>query len=335
MTEPTVLTVILNYRTPDLTIRACEAVLRDMQGLSGELIVVDNASGDGSADRLREAAAAQGWNTDSRFRIVESSRNGGFGAGMNLGMLAGLSDGAAPDFYYLLNSDAWPDPGCIRELRDFLIATPGAGLAASGVRGVDADPHSTAFRFPSASGEFEAAARTGPISRLLRNRIITLPLPPTRTPVDWAAGASLMIRRETFLATGGFDEHFFLYFEETDLCRRAALAGWETWYLPDVCVTHIGSASTGMKVWRRTPQYWFDSRLYYFTKNHGRAYTIGTTLALIAGTLIWRLRQLIRPKPSSDPDGFLNDLITHAARRVLGLAPATPKPVAALPEDSR
>lgn len=335
MTEPTVLTVILNYRTPDLTIRACEAALRDMQGLPGEVIVVDNASGDGSVDRLREAAAAQGWDTGGRFRIVESGRNGGFGAGMNFGMRAGLSNGSAPDFYYLLNSDAWPDPGCIRGLRDFLIATPGAGLAASAVRGVDNDPHRTAFRFPSASGEFEAAVRTGPISRLLRNSIIALPQPQTRTRVDWAAGASLMIRRETFAATGGFDEHFFLYFEETDLCRRATLAGWETWYLPDVGVIHIGSATTGMKGWHRTPQYWFDSRLYYFIKNHGRVYTVATTLALIAGTLLWRLRQLIRHKPNSDPDGFLTDLITNATRRALGLAPATKTPVAAFPEDSR
>ncbi|MCV2888365.1 glycosyltransferase family 2 protein [Ruegeria aquimaris] len=335
MTEPTVLTVILNYRTPDLTVRACEAALREMQDLPGEVIVVDNASDDGSVERLQQEAAARGWDRDGRLRIVESGRNGGFGAGMNFGMRAGLSDGSAPDFYYLLNSDAWPDPGCILKLRDFLVATPKAGFAASAVRGEDHDPHQTAFRFPTAAGEFEAAARTGPISRLLRNRIVPMPLPRSRIRVDWASGASLMIRREVIEATGGFDETFFLYFEETDLCRRAALVGWETWYLPDAGVIHIGSASTGMRRWNRMPQYWFDSRLHYFLKNHGRAYTVWTTLALIAGTLLWRLRQLIRPKPSSDPDGFLTDLIAHAARRALGRTFAAPAPAAALPEDSR
>ncbi|SDD24421.1 glycosyltransferase family 2 protein [Ruegeria marina] len=335
MNEPTVLTVILNYRTPDLTIRACEAAMREMQDLPGEVIVVDNDSGDGSVERLKQAAAAHGWDAGGRFRIVESGRNGGFGAGMNFGMRAGLSDGSAPDFYYLLNSDAWPDPGCIRGLRDFLVATPRAGFAASAVRGDDNAPHLTAFRFPSAAGEFEAAARTGPISRLLRNRIIAPPLPRTRTRVDWASGASLMVRREVIETTGGFDETFFLYFEETDLCRRAAAAGWETWYLPEVGVVHIGSASTGMRKWKRTPQYWFDSRLHYSLKNHGRAYTLWTTLALIAGTLVWRLRQLIRHKPSSDPDGFLTDLIAHSLRRTLARTPASPTPAAAFPEDSR
>ena len=140
---------------------------------------------------------------------------------MNLGMLAGLPDGSQPDFYYLLNSDAFPEPKAIQHLQDFLVANPGAGLVGSFVRGVDGTPHATAFRFPSIAGEFESAARTGVISRLLRRFIIALPMPKTERQVDWTAGASLMIRRQVIEDIGGFDESFFLYFEETDLCRRA------------------------------------------------------------------------------------------------------------------
>lgn len=335
MSSATVLTVILNYRTPDLTISACEAAMREMQGLPGEIVVVDNASGDGSFEKLSKAASDYGWLASGKLRLVQSGRNGGFGAGMNVGMTAGLSNGAAPDFYYLLNSDAWPDPGCIRGLRDFLLETPDAGLAASAVRGIDDDPHRTAFRFPTAAGEFEAAARTGPLSRLLRARIIAPPLPARRTRVDWASGASLMIRREVIAATGGFDERFFLYFEETDLCHRAQAEGWSTHYLPDVGVVHIGSASTGMKSWNRTPQYWFDSRLHYYLKTHGRAYAAGATLALVAGAMIWRLRRLLQAKPQADPDRFLSDLVTHSLRAALGRPRTAPAPIAAIPEDSR
>jgi GT2 family glycosyltransferase len=184
------------------------------------------------------------------------------------------------------------------------------------VRGTDGAPHRTAFRFPSIAGEFEASVRTGIFTRLLKPWVVTMELPQAEVQVDWTAGASLMIRREAIEAAGGFDEAFFLYFEETDLCRRAARAGWRTHYVPASEVAHIGSASTGMKGWQRTPQYWFDSRLHYFVKNHGRAYAAAATLARISGSLIYGLRRLIQNKPQADPPYFLRDLCLHSLRAV-------------------
>lgn len=314
MTDPTILTIILNFRTPELTLKAAEAALREMQGLRGEVLIVDNGSGDDSFQLLSQQAEARGWTDRNRLRVVQSGRNGGFGAGVNFAMRTGLSDGTRPDFFYLLNSDAWPEPGAIRQLRDFLIANPGAGLVGSHVRGVDGEPHRTAFRFPSIAGEFEMAARTGVFSRLLKTSIVAIPIPKTETRVDWTAGASLMIRSRMLDQIGEFDETFFLYYEETDLCRRAAAAGWRTHYLPRSEVIHVGSASTGMKTWSRTPAYWFDSRLHYFVKNHGRAYAALATLARMAGCVVWRLRRLISTKPQADPDWFLRDLTAHSLR---------------------
>lgn len=331
MSDPTVLTILLNFRTPDLTLKSAEAALRAMEGIAGEIVIVDNESGDGSFARLREEAEARGWTRAGRLRVLASGHNGGFGAGMNFGMRAGLSDGSAPDFYYLLNSDAFPEPDAIRALRDFLTGHPRAGMAGSFVHGVDGEPHRTAFRFPSVAGELEMAARTGVFSRLLRNSIVALPIPEGETQVDWTAGASLMLRADTIRQIGGFDETFFLYYEETDLCLRAARAGWPTWYLPQSRVAHLGSASTGMKLWRRTPGYWFDSRRYYFTKNHGAAYAAAATLARVAGQSIWGLRRLIQRKPQADPDHFLRDLIAHS----LGPVRTAPPVSATLAEDSK
>ena len=325
MRASSVLTVILNFRTPELTLKAAEAALREMEGLRGEVLVVDNDSGDGSFAKIAAEAEARGWTAGNRLRVVASGRNGGFGAGMNFGIRTGLSTGEAADFYYLLNSDAWPEPGAIRHLRDFLVAHPRAGMAGSFVRGEDGEPHRTAFRFPSIAGEFEGAARTGPVSRLLKRSIVAMPIPQTETRVDWTAGASLMLRAEMLEEIGLFDETFFLYYEETDLCLRAARAGWETWYLPDSAVVHLGSASTGMKDWARTPDYWFASRRHYFTKTHGRGYAAAATLARIAGQTIWQLRRLISGKPQADPDRFLRDLIAHSLhppRHSPGGAPA-------------
>ncbi len=320
MPDPTVLTIILNFRTPEMTIRSAAAALREMQTIPGNVVVIDNASGDGSMTKINGAATALGWNRDRDIALIQSDVNGGFGAGNNIGIRAGLIDGSRPDYVYILNSDAFPDPGAIATLRAFLETTPTAGIATSHVRGTDDMPHSTAFRFPSALGEFEGAARTGLFTRVLGDHVVSLPIPDATTQVDWSAGASMMLRMDMLDQIGFFDEAFFLYFEETDLCRRAWVAGWTTHYVPASRVVHIGSVSTGMQTWTRTPAYWFDSRQTYYIKNYGAAYARRATLAHVAGALLYRLRCLIERKPQADPDHFLRDLIAHALRR-------RPKPV--------
>ena len=275
---------------------------------------------------MRAAAEAAGWTAGGRVRVLQAGRNGGFGAGNNAGIRAGLAGGAAPDYVYLLNSDAFPDPGAIRALLDHLEAHPAVGLAGSYIHGPDGEPHLTAFRFPTLWSELEGAARTGPITRLLARHVVPLPIPATATPVDWLAGASVMLRTRVLDRIGLFDERFFLYFEETDLCRRAKAAGWPTTYVRASEVTHIGSVSTGMKAWGRTPGYWFDSRLHYFVKNHGVAYAAAATLAHLAGGLIWRARALITRRPLGAPR-FLRDLALHDLRAAARAA--WPAPLAA------
>lgn len=322
---PRVLTIVLNYRTPELTLRAVEAALREMEGLAGAITIVDNDSGDGSYETLTRAVQERGW---SRVRVLQSGRNGGYGAGNNFGIRHGLPDGASPDYIYILNSDAFPEPGAIRVLAEHLQAQPRVGFAGSRLHGEDGVYHQTAFRFPTVFSEFEGAAATGPISRLLRRYIVALPEPREAQEVDWMAGASLMLRHRAFEEAGGFDERFFLYFEETDLCLRARRAGWLSVYLPESRVMHIGSVSTGMKTWKRIPPFWFDSRMWYFTKNHGVLYAATATLAHLAGALISRSRRLFQPKSPDQPKHFLGDLVSHALRcawhrRLVGRSSAT------------
>ncbi|WP_349367872.1 glycosyltransferase family 2 protein [Salinarimonas sp.] len=308
MTTPLVLTVVLNYRTAAMTEQAVAAAVRAMEGIDGEIVVVDNDSGDGSFDHLVRAVRAAGW---SRVRVVESGRNGGFGAGNNFGIRTGLSDGRRPDYVYLLNSDAFPAPDAIRILVEALESRPQVGFAGSHIHGPDGEPHNTAFRFPTVWSELEEAACTGPVTRLLARHVVSLPLPREIAPVDWLAGASLFMRRAALDEIGLFDEGYFLYYEETDLCLRAGRAGWPTIYVPESRVAHIGSASTGMKSWRRTPRYWFDSRLRYFTKNHGATYAAAATLARLAGGALAEARRLAARRPTERPR-FLRDLAAHA-----------------------
>ena len=312
---PRLLTVILNWRTPDMTLRSAEAALLAMQGIDGALVIVDNESGDGSFEKMTSEVARRGWDIGPhRVRVLQSGHNGGFGAGNNFGIRAGLPDGTRPDYFYLLNSDAFPAPDAIRLLLQHLQAHPQTGIAGSFMHGPDGDPQRTAFRLPSIASEFEGQIRLGPISRLLGRWVVAQPIPEQTTRVDWLAGASIMMRRKVPDEIGLFDEAFFLYFEETDLCRRAALAGWPSDYVVESRVAHIGSASTGMKTWTRIPQFWLDSRLHYFTKNHGRLYAVLATLAALAGGSLWRLRLLVQRKDRGDPPRFLRDLAAHHLR---------------------
>lgn len=319
-----ILTIILNYKTAEMTLKSARAALHEMDGIEGEIVIVDNASGDGSFEAMQTYVAAQGW---SRVRVVQSGRNGGFGAGNNVGIQLGLSDGTAPDFYYVLNSDAFPDEGSIAALLEYLQTHPKTGFAGSYIHGPEGDAHLTTFRFPSIWSELEGAARFGLISRLFKSKRVPIDVPDQTCAVDWLAGASLMMRREVLEDIGLFDETFFLYFEETDLCRRAKLAGWPTVFVRSSEVTHIGSVSTGMKTWARMPQYWFDSRLHYFTKNHGWLYAVLATKAHVLGGLLWRFRRAMQGKPKADPERFLRDLMQHDTRYLLtkSSAPDVPR----------
>lgn len=307
-----VLCIILNWRTAPMTLKSARAAMAAMEGIEGAITIVDNDSQDGSFEDLRDST--KGW---PRVRVLQSGRNGGYGAGNNFGIRAGLPGGERPDFVYVLNSDAFPAPDAIAPLLTHLQENPRVGLAGSHIHGSEGDVHVTAFRFPSIASEFEGAAQTGPITRLLRRHVVPLPPPQLVQRVDWLAGASVMMRQDMLDEIGLFDEEFFLYFEETDLCLRAARAGWQARYIPQSRVEHLGSVSTGMKTWNRVPGYWFDSRWRYFAKNHGRAYAAAATLAHLAGLGLYGLRVLAGRRKLHTPPYFVRDFLTHS----LGLRP--------------
>lgn len=311
--RPAVLCIILNYRTPEMTLRAAEAALGDLHDLGGELVIIDNASGDGSFEMIAREVAARGWGEGGLVRVIASPVNGGFGAGNNIGLRMMLSDGRRPDYFYLLNSDAFPDAGSTPALVAHLEAHPDAGFACSQVRGEDNYAHTTAFRFHSIAGEFVDAARLKVVERMLPDTAVPMPRLVQTMQVDWCAGASMLIRRTMLDRVGLFDEDFFLYFEETDLCLRAHRAGWSCWYVVESQVVHIGSVSTGIKTKRRMPSYWYDSRRHYFIKNHGRFHAAVALLAHLSGGALHRLRMGVAGRRPHDPTWFLRDMIVHAA----------------------
>ncbi len=315
---PKVLVIILNYRTAEMTLRAAEQAVAAMTDLDAELTIVDNASGDGSAETIARALAAAPWADPARVRLIRSEVNGGFGAGNNIAMRAGMMDGSRPDYVYLLNSDAFPEPDAIARLVTHLETHPEAGFAGSSTVGEDGALQVTAFRFPTLWSEFEGAIRTGPFTRLFQRFVVPMGVLDRNTSVDWLAGASMMMRQSVLDEIGLFDETFFLYFEETELCLRAVRAGYEMHFVLESRVKHIGAVSTGMKTWARVPKYWLDSRWYYFAKAYGRGYAALATVMHLLGGIGWRVRALIQRKAFVDPPRFLWDMAAHDLRALLG-----------------
>jgi N-acetylglucosaminyl-diphospho-decaprenol L-rhamnosyltransferase len=293
-----VLIVIVNYRSAELTLAALAALAaeREWPELALSAVVVENASGD-------EARLARG--VAERFsdfaRLVVSPVNGGFGAGNNLGMRAAHAAGARPRYVHFLNPDTEIKPGAVLALVRFLETHPRAGVASGSFEHQDGTLWPIAFRFPSPAGELEAGCRLGVVSRLLRERSVPRTMGAQPAQIDWCSGASMMLRREVLETVGGFDEAFFLYFEEVDLCLRIKAAGWECWYVPESRVMHVRGQSTGVTVLeaapRRLPPYWFESRRRYFVKHHGHAYAALADAAFLVGNGMGALKDTLKRAP--------------------------------------
>jgi GT2 family glycosyltransferase len=279
----------------------------------GRVVVVDNGSGDGSAETLAEAIHRRSWG--EWVQLLPLDRNAGFAAGNNAALRQILAHPRPPDYFWLLNPDTVVRVGAGRVLAEFLNRHPRVGIVGSRLEQPDGTPQRSAFRFPSVLGEWENGFRFGPVSRLLRRHVVAPPVRAESHPTDWLSGASLMVRRSMLEQVGLLDEGFFLYFEEVDLCRRAARAGWRCWYVPESRVVHLVSQSTGVDGGpiraQRKPEYWFASRQRYFAKHHPRRDAACADVGWAVGFAAWRLRNRFQRKPDTDPPGLLGDFVRY------------------------
>jgi len=311
--------VIVNFRTAAATLEAVGGLTADLDALRDpRVFVVDNASGDDSLPRLREAFADPKWR--GRVEVVDAGRNGGFGSGVNVGVRRALAVDPQVRYLYILNPDAVIEPGALRALMRFMDDHPDAGMLGNEVRNRGADV-TRGFRFPTFWSELEGAASFGPLSRLLRRYAI--PVDPGGTAVvDWVSGVSMLFRREVFSTVGFFDEDFFLYFEETDLAKRMRDGGLQTYFVADVVVHHIGGLSTGFRdESRRMPGYWFDSRRRYFVKHHGRLYAAACDAARLCGHALFKAKIALVPRNHSARPFFGRDLLRYSVANLLKPAP--------------
>ncbi|MGK7956653.1 MAG: glycosyltransferase family 2 protein [Crocosphaera sp.] len=313
-TTASVAVVMVNYKTPQLTIDCLGSLELEISALPGSsVVVVDNDSGDGSVETIQSAIDQKGW--ANWVSLIPSDYNGGYSYGNNLATAPLLKCSQPPEYFLILNPDGLVRPNALKALIDFMEQHPKAGIASGSWEDPQGKLYSFLFRFPNILSELDRGLRLGIISKLLSPWAIVRPTTGQACQVDWTPGCGMFIRREVFESIGLMDEEYFLYYEEIDLCKRAKQAGWECWFVPESRMIVIGGQSTG---WtdpqgkpQRRPQYWFDSRRRYFLKHHGWFYSVLADLAWILGFSLWRLRRVIQRKPDHDPPQFLADSIRN------------------------
>jgi len=309
-----VFVVIVNYRTGRMAVEALRSLEVERDAVSElRVAVVDNASGDDSVAVLHEAIRAYGWH--DWVRVIESERNLGFGRGNNLALRPELAADPAPHYFLLLNPDAELYPGALGAMVDFLEVRQEAGIAGPCTEIGRGNVRGTAFRFPGIASEFCRASHLAVMDRLFHRWILAPEARPEAHETDWLSGGCMLISRRVFEETGAFDDGFFLYFEETDLCRRARAQGWQSWFVPSARIVHFAGASTGVtgegSLEQPVPDYWFHSRNHYFAKHHSRIYKLAVDLAWLAGHLLSRCLRAIRGRPPAEPPGFLKSFVRH------------------------
>jgi N-acetylglucosaminyl-diphospho-decaprenol L-rhamnosyltransferase len=305
LSQSDVVAIVVNYRTPEL-IRPClESLQAERRSLPRlRAVVVDGGSGDGSPERIARTIAemaAGDWVTLQPLPI-----NGGFGYANNQGMLALEAEGRLPEAIMLLNPDAALLPGALAALLGRMAQNPRIAAVGAQLENEAGERVRSDFEFPSALEEFLWAARTGILRKLL-GRPERTTFPDTARRVDSVTGAAMLLRRQALAEVGLFNDHFFLYFEETELCHRFAGAGWDVWTEPQARVRHLGAKATGLfeggtgLTQRRLPRYWFVSWRRYFVLTGGRGRALAMGLAWTAGYLIRLLRRPFSSKPAGPP----------------------------------
>ncbi|MEM9759769.1 MAG: glycosyltransferase family 2 protein [Pseudomonadota bacterium] len=296
---------IINYRTAETTRRCLDALMAAAHP-DAAVTIVDNASGDGSAEAITDWIAAAPRSIP--VALIRFPRNTGFSGGHNQGMAA--QPGAR--FHLILNSDALVRPGALDALLAAAEANPKAGLIAPRLEWEDGEIQTSAFRKHSPFSELIRGAVTGPVTTLLHRWDVPLPPPTDPKEVDWVSFACVLLRAEALKDVGHMDEGYFLYFEDADYCHRLSQAGWEIAFAPEARIVHLRGGSAPVKslaaARKRLPAYWYASRTRLLYRLHGHTGLLAANLLWHLGRGIAQLRRLFgKPVPQA-VDGEWRDI---------------------------
>lgn len=289
MSSSDVAAVVVSYNVADLLVRCVESLRAD--GID-RIVVVDNASADASVEAIRRA--------DPGVEVVALSENVGYGAGAN----RGVARTTEPNVL-VLNPDVEVAPGSTKVLLGALAADDGLALVGPRIETPDGELYPSARTFPDlvdAAGHafLHFVWPANPFSR--RYRMLDWDHDDARD-VDWVAGTHLLARRTAWDQVGGFDEAFFMYMEDVDLCWRLHRAGWRVGYEPAAKVAHAIGRSTDQTPYRMIAAHHRSLLRYAARTTTGRQ---RLALPLIASALAMRtvlawVQRAMRGRPHAAP----------------------------------
>lgn len=257
--------IILNYKSKGFTRECVRGILDSQLPFEFEIIVVDNASGDGVCQLINKRFA--------EVRCIENDRNLGMGAGNNVGMRA-----AKGEYLMILNPDTVLKRQSIVPLVEFLDSHSKVGIAAPMILNPDRTHQPTVHRFPKFLMPFyrrTPLGRTKKGREFLKEYTISADQLQQPKPVDWVFGPAFMIRKSIADKLGGYDERYFMFMEDTDLCRQIWHLGFEVWYVPQAVLVHYPHRASAhdlglSSIRKKTTWIHISSWLKYFWKWRGK-----------------------------------------------------------------
>lgn len=250
---------IVNTNNRDLLADCLRSIFDTTHACTLEVIVVDNASEDGSAGMVRREFP--------HVTLAQNASRMGFAASHNRALERG-----AGRYLIILNEDTRILPGCLETLVGFMDAHPEAGACGPRLWNGDGSLQRTANRFPTLGfGIFEALAvnRRFPHNPVLEHNTYAGWDRTTTREVDAVSGAALLVRREAMEQAGLLDPKFFIYSEEVDWCLRLHQRGWKIFYVAEAQLIHYGGSSTAARAPEKFHRIHWESFLYYYRKHFG------------------------------------------------------------------
>jgi N-acetylglucosaminyl-diphospho-decaprenol L-rhamnosyltransferase len=232
--------IILNYQSGKKAIKCIEAIYAsDLADISFEIILVDNNSGDRTTSAIKEKFG--------NIILIESKTNLGMGKGNNLGI-----KNATGRCILILNPDAYVEPGSIKTLLDFMDENPDTGIVGPKIIYPDGQLQETCYRFPRIHTFISRRTLLKKYPRLSKHLDWFLMRDfdhQSVQKVDWLMGCCFIARKELLEKSGGFDERFFMYLEDTDLCRQAWSLGYSVIYNPNATAVHDHARASAEMHW--------------------------------------------------------------------------------------
>jgi N-acetylglucosaminyl-diphospho-decaprenol L-rhamnosyltransferase len=277
---------IVNYNTREQLKDCLDSVLKTA---AREIVVVDNASTDGSADMVRQAYP--------QVLLEERAVNSGFGAGANRAI-----DLCRAAYVLLLNSDTVLPADTVEPLCRYMDRHPKVAIVGPRLRYPDGRLQTSCFHFPSPWFALLQAVSLGKlVGRIpgLKERYLPYSRHDRPRRVPWVLGAAMLIRKNAFEAVGGFDEAYFMYSEEVDLSYRLQQAGWQVHYAPVVEIVHVHGASTSKIAGKMEANRYLSTRRFY-EKHYSRGQLAVWRLIITYSMLRNLVRDLLRLVFSKD-----------------------------------